>query len=131
MNPVNTKSDLIKLLVEDKLAQYVAAHHQFRPGQRYTWSELLGITRRDLEDYFAQHGFPLLKDSDAVRPPFHGDFKTIWTIEDGEYQAVWLEKGTETTEFSSRSKEAFQTLWNAHLLETYWGRLTYPWKGRG
>lgn len=127
IQPTRSKDDLIRLLVEGQLMQYVISNQLVKKGERFTYAALFELTAGDLNNYFDQHEFPQLKNSDASRPPLNGDFETVWTLEDGEYCAVWLERGTTSNLYSTRSKEEFQHWWNNNLLEGYVYQLTYPW----
>jgi hypothetical protein len=125
--PTISKDDLIQQLIEGQLMHYVTKHQLVKKGERFTYGSLLSISAEDIKKFLDRRGYPSIKDSEATRLPYHGDWETIWTLEDGLYCAVWLERGTTTTLFSTPSREDFQAWWNAHLLEEYTGALDYPW----
>lgn len=124
-----TKDEYTTLLIKGLMQNYVVTHQLVKPGERFTFAQLFNITKQDLVNYFAKNGYPPFNEKAAAKPPMVGDYETVWTFENWEYRAVWLEKGTTTTLFSTHSKVEFQNWWNENLLKEYEFQLTYPWSG--
>ena len=127
-SPPLSKEEIVDLLVKGSLQGFVWKNQLTKPGERFTFAQLFNLTNHDLRDYFTKNGFPPLNKKDGAKPLFIGDYETVWTYENWKYSALWLEKGTTSTLFSTHSWEEFQQWWNENLLKEYEFKLTYTWR---
>lgn len=126
-----TKDQWIEKLVKGTLHHFLEVNALVTKDESYSYSSFLGITREDLQSYFERFGYPLwdIPESEIHRTPPGGEYDTVWTLNEDGYTAYWLERGTTTPLFRSKSKEEFGNWWKKEILDSYAGRCEYPWVG--
>jgi hypothetical protein len=118
-----TKDELIKMFVSGDLFSYLMKVDLIRKGDMVNYAKLLDLDREDLQAWFEKNGYPGLKAS----PP-GGECDCIWTLRDGVYEVVFIERNLEFPEFSTRSRQEFETWWKNYTLKQYMAKLAYTWK---
>lgn len=126
-----TKDQWIEKLVKGTLRHFIEVNALVRKGEPYTYSSILGITRGDLQSYFERCGYPEwdIPECEIHRTPPGGEYDTVWTLNEDGYTAYWLERGTTTPLFRSKSKEEFGNWWKKEILDSYACKCEYPWIG--
>lgn len=127
-----TKDEIIAMILNGKIRDHIQKGGLLTKGQRYRYAELFNISKEDLQRYFEKTGYPVIRDKDAAKPPFFGDCETFWTIEDGVYKALFVERGTMVSDvYSDPDRDSFQRWWNNHILDAHYFSMTYPWTWDG
>lgn len=121
MAPPITKDQLIGLFIKD-LFSYLMKWNYIRKGDSVSYAKLLDLGEDDLRRWFEKNGYPGLKDS-----PRGGENEYTWTLREGVYEVVFIERNLEFPEFSTTSKEEFESWWRAYTLRLYLGKLQLTW----
>lgn len=121
------KSFWIEKLVNGNLRHFLLSNQYVKAGEEHTYSDLLGISRQDLQHYFEANGYPEwdIPESEIRSEPRGGEYEICWTRKDGVYTAYWLERGTTTPEYKTTNKEEFATWWKKYTLDRFEGQCTY------
>lgn len=111
MNLNVSKDQLIKMLVDKTLFNFLMKKNFIRKGDLICYGKMLDINVEDLCAYFEKNGYPgLNKPRHEVKTkPEGGEGDTIWTKEDSVYTVWFIERNIPEPEFSTESKEAFES----------------------
>jgi hypothetical protein len=118
-----TKDELIKMFVSGDLFSYLMKVNLFRKGDMVNYATLLDLGKEDMQLWFEKNGYPGLKAS-----PRGGECDYVWTLRDGVYEVVFIERNLEFPEFSTTSGQEFETWWKDYTLKQYTARLEYTWR---
>ena len=118
-----TKDELIKMFISGDLFSYLMKANLIKKGDMVNYGALLALGTEDLRSWFEKNGYPGLKTS----PP-GGECDYAWTLRDGVYEVVFIERNLEFPEFSTTSRQEFEAWWKNYTLKQYTAKLGYTWK---
>jgi len=122
MPPNATKDQLIELFIKKDLFSYVTKWGLIKKGDTVNYAALLDLSEADLRRWFEKQGYPGLKSS-----PDAGECEYAWSLRDGVYEVVFIERNLESPEFSTTSKAEFERWWKQYTLERYTAKLQSSW----
>lgn len=117
-----SKEELIELLIKRDLFSYVMKKYAIKKGDKVNYAQLLDLGSEDLTRWFEKHGYPGLKTS----PPWREN-QYAWALSEGVYTVSFIERNLDYPEFSTTSKEEFETWWKKYTVELYTAKLQSAW----
>lgn len=121
--PNITKDQLIDLFIKKDLFSYLMKWNYIKKGDTVNYAQLLDLGEEDLRRWFEKNGYPGIKAS-----PRGGECEYAWSLREGVYEVVFIERNLEFPEFSTTSKNEFEAWWKEYTLELYTAKLQYTWK---
>ena len=122
MPPIISKDQLISLFIKGDLFSYLMKWNYIKKGDTVNYAQLLDLREEDLRRWFEKNGYPGIRDS-----PRGGENDYVWSLKEGVYEVAFIERNLEYPEFTTTSKEEFETWWKASTLEQYFNKLNYTW----
>jgi hypothetical protein len=125
-----TKDELIEMLVNKTLFSFLIKKNLIKKGDLVCYGKMLDISMNDVRAYFENRGYPGLNIPRKEIPtnPDGSEGDTVWTFKDGEYAVWYIERNTPGKEFSTTSKEDFETWWKEHIMGVWEYELNNEWK---
>ncbi len=122
MNPLAPKAELVNMFITGDLFSYVMKMGLVKKGDSVNYAQLLDLGEEDLKSWFQAKGYPGIRTS-----PRGSECEYTWALHEGVYTVYFIERNTEFLEFSTTSKEEFETWWKKYTLERYTAKLKYTW----
>jgi hypothetical protein len=122
MTPLPSKQELVEMFISKDLFSFVMKRGLIKKGDSVNYAQLLDLGEGDLQTWFQKNGYPGLKDS-----PRGSEWEYTWKLSEGVYEVLFIERNHESMEFSTTSKEEFETWWKDHTLRKYTAKLNYTW----
>ncbi len=122
MTPLPSKQELVEMFISKDLFSFVMKRGLIKKGDSVNYAQLLDLGSEDLTRWFEKHGYPGLKTS----PPWREN-QYAWTLSEGVYTVLFIERNLDYPEFSTTNKAEFEAWWKKYTVELYTGKLQSNW----
>jgi hypothetical protein len=125
-----SKHQLIKMYLDNSLCSWLLKNQLLKKGDSFKYGNIMDVTIADLKTYFEEFGYPGLAIPRKSIPtePDGDEGETLWTLKNGVYTVWFIERGVPFSQFTTQSREEFETFWKKGLLEAYEVKLNYLWE---